>query len=145
MTLQKYRSILLPLAATLLVATAHAGDMAVIVNAHDTALTLDRNQIRNIFLGRISRLPNGDAALPLDQRQNSPLREVFYTTLTNLSAAQAKAQWAKLFFTGRAVPPVEYASSEEVKRAVVSTPGAIGYIEKSALDPTVRALLIETY
>jgi ABC-type phosphate transport system substrate-binding protein len=124
---------------------AMAQDMVVVVDARDTTLALDRNQIRNIYLGRINRLPNGSPVVPLDQRESNALRDIFYTRITSLSAAQAKAQWAKLYFTGRGIPPREYASNDEIKRAVTSTPGAIAYIEKSALDASVRVILVENY
>jgi hypothetical protein len=48
--------------------------------------------------------------------------------------------WSKLVFTGKATPPKEYANSAEVKKAVAD-PKAIGYIDKSAVDDTVKVIL----
>jgi ABC-type phosphate transport system substrate-binding protein len=62
--------------------------------------------------------------------------------VTNKSAAQAKAHWAKLYFTGRGVPPHECADSGDVKRILNSTPGAIGYIERSSLDSSVKVIFV---
>jgi ABC-type phosphate transport system substrate-binding protein len=56
-------------------------------------------------------------------------------------ATQVKAIWSKLVFTGKASAPKEYATSAEVKKAVAADPSAIGYIEKSQVDDTVKVIL----
>ena len=57
--------------------------------------------------------------------------------------AQMKAHWAKIIFTGRGHPPEEAANSAEVKKLIVNNPNAIGYIDKSLVDATVKVLLSE--
>jgi len=47
----------------------------------------------------------------------------------------------KLVFTGKATQPKEFASNAEVKKAVAADPKAIGYIDKSAVDDTVKVIL----
>jgi len=84
----------------------------------------------------------GGVAIPVDQPESSPLRNEFYLKVTNKSAAQARAYWAKLYFTGRGVPPREGTSSEDVKKILNATPGAIGYIDQSALDDSVRVVFV---
>ena len=49
--------------------------------------------------------------------------------------------WSKLVFTGKATPPKEYAGNAEVKKAAATDPKAIGYIDKSAVDDTVKVIL----
>ena len=44
-------------------------------------------------------------------------------------------------FTGKGTPPKEYAGNAEVKKAVAADPKAIGYIDKSAVDDTVKVIL----
>lgn len=117
---------------------AQAGDLLVVVGSHSTVSTLDKTQVRNIFLGKISSYPNGQAAIPVDQPESSPLREAFYQKVTKLSVAEAKARWAQLAFTGRGEPPRVANDSKEIKRILNSTPGAIGYIDQSDLDDSVR-------
>ncbi len=129
------------LVALLLPLFARADEL-VVVGARAPAIRLTSSQVSDVFLGRMISLPNGIAAVPVDQPESSPLREAFYLRMTNKSAAQARAHWAKLYFTGRGVPPREGASSEDVKRIVASTPGAIGYIDRSALDDSVRVILV---
>ena len=69
------------------------------------------------------------------------MRDAFYTKVTSKSAAQVKAAWSRLVFSGKATPPKEVGSSAEVKKLVASNQNAVGYIEKSAVDASVKVLL----
>jgi hypothetical protein len=60
--------------------------------------------------------------------------------VTSHSAAEAKAHWAQLAFTGRGMPPREGVGSGDIKRILNSTPGAIGYIGESELDSSVKVI-----
>ncbi len=44
-------------------------------------------------------------------------------------------------FTGKAAAPKELQDAAAVKKAVAADPKAIGYIEKSALDASVKAAI----
>jgi hypothetical protein len=52
-----------------------------------------------------------------------------------------KAYWSKMVFTGRGQPPCEAPDSAAVRRKVAENPELIGYIERSALDASVRPVL----
>jgi len=116
--------------------------MLVVVGANSPLVSLDKNQVRNIFLGKVTALPDGSNVIPVDQPESSPLREEFYVKVVEHSAAEVKAHWAQLAFTGRGEPPHESRGSDDVKAILNATPGAIGYIEKSALDSSVKVVLI---
>ena len=64
----------------------------------------DERQGTDIFLGRATRFPNGLLAVPIDQVEGSAAREEFYTRFVGKSAAQMKAYWSKIIFTGRGQP-----------------------------------------
>jgi ABC-type phosphate transport system substrate-binding protein len=44
-------------------------------------------------------------------------------------------------FTGKATPPKALPSSADVVKAVAADPNAIGYVEKAAVDDTVKVVL----
>ncbi len=115
-------------------------DLLVVTGEKSALTALDKNQVRNIFLGKLSVLPDGKNVIPIDQPESSPLRDEFYATVTNYSAAEANARWAELSFTGRGMPPRVSTSSSDVKIILNSTPGAIGYIEESELDSSVKVI-----
>jgi ABC-type phosphate transport system substrate-binding protein len=127
------------LASSLLLA-AGANAQVVVVTAKSGG-DMSKEQVSDVFLGRASSLPGGAAAQLFDQPESSPLRDEFYSKVTGKSAAQAKSLWSKLAFTGKGTPPKEAANSAEIKKAVASTPGGIGYIEKSAVDDSVKVVL----
>jgi ABC-type phosphate transport system substrate-binding protein len=129
-------------AALLLLPFSLLAQVLVVTGANNTSITLNKNQVSDIFLGKITSLPDGSSVTPVDQPESNPLREEFYLKVVNKSAAQAKAHWAKLYFTGRGVPPREGKDSDDIKKILNSTHGAIGYIDQSALDSSVKVLFL---
>lgn len=131
------------LAAVLLSAFAAQAQVAVVVGAKSPAAALTAEQAANLFLGKSDQLPGVGTALLLDQAEGSAVREQFYTKVAGKSASQVKAAWSRLVFSGKATPPKELGSSAEVKKMVATNANAIGYIEKSAVDSSVKVLLSE--
>jgi hypothetical protein len=54
------------------------------------------------------------------------------------SVANLKALWAQMVFSGKALPPKVAASDDDVKKAVSSAKGGVGYIKAAAADDTVK-------
>jgi ABC-type phosphate transport system substrate-binding protein len=128
--------------ALLLLSFGSLAEVLVVTGADSPPVTLSKDQISDIFLGKIVSLPGGNRVTPVDQPESNPLRNEFYMKVANKSAAQAKALWAKLYFTGRGEPPREARDDDDIKKIVNSTQGAIGYIDKAAVDKSVKVLLI---
>ena len=114
--------------------------VAVVVGAKSPVATMTADQVSSIFLGKSSTLPSGATALPTDLPDSAGTRELFYTKVTGKSSAQVKAAWSRLVFSGKATPPKELGSAADVKKFVASNPDAIGYIEKSAVDSSVKVV-----
>ena len=119
---------------------AQAADFVVVVGAKSAAGNLTREQTAEIFLGRIRSFPGDGSAEPLDQAEFNDIRDEFYTKVTGKSAAQAKAYWAKMAFTGKGTPPREGANTADIKKMLADNPRAVGYIEKSAVDGSVKVV-----
>lgn len=120
--------------ATLVLSAPAFADVVVVVNAANSD-AVSKDQIASVFLGKSTALT------PIDQADGSAIRGEFYKKVADKDAAQAKALWSKLVFTGKATPPKEVASSADVKKAIAANPKAIGYIEKSAVDASVKVVL----
>jgi ABC-type phosphate transport system substrate-binding protein len=116
-----------------LAANVHAEDIVVIVNP--AAKPLSKEQIVDIYLGRSADLT------PIDQTVGSSIYVQFYKKATGRDAAQMKAIWSRILFTGRGQPPKQLPDSAAVKKSVAANPNAVGYIEKSAVDATVKVAL----
>ncbi|GGY81719.1 hypothetical protein ACFFTM_07205 [Pseudoduganella plicata] len=120
-------------AATALPASA---ETVVIVSAKNPASRMFSEQAAQFFLGKSMMFT------PIDQAEGSAIRTDFYKKVTDKDAGQVKAIWSKLVFTGKATAePKEFKSNAEVKKAVADDPKAIGYIDKSAVDDTVKVIL----
>ena len=133
------------LAAALLAlsgAVAQAGELVVIVSARSPVEALRPDQVAAIFLGHSPRFPNGVIATALDQPIGTAERDQFYLRVAGKSPALLKAHWSKMVFTGRGQPPRELAGSAAVRKAVAEDPTLVGYIEREALDPSVRPVLL---
>lgn len=121
---------------------AVAADLVVIVSARSTATALSGDQVAAIFLGQSAELPDGALVTAIDQPVGTAARDQFYVKVASKSPALLKAYWSKLLFTGRGQPPREVSGNAAVKKMVADTPGTIGYIERSALDASVRPVLV---
>jgi ABC-type phosphate transport system substrate-binding protein len=110
-----------------------AEELVVIVNP--AAPVINQQQVVDLYLGR-----SGGWTL-LDQVATSPIYVEFYKKAIGRDTAQVKAIWSKILFTGRGLPPKQLQNSAAVKKAVAADPNAVGYIEKSAVDASVKVVL----
>jgi ABC-type phosphate transport system substrate-binding protein len=115
-------------------APVFAAEIVVIVNPKNPATRMFSEQAGQFFVGKSSLFT------PVEHTDGA-LRNEFYKKVLDKDATQVKAIWSKLVFTGKGTAPKEYSSSAEVKKAVAADPQAIGYIEKSAVDDTVKVIL----
>ena len=123
------------IAATAVGAAAPAmAEVVVVVNAKAAESTMTKEQVAQFFLGKST------AMTPVDQADSSPIRAEVYEKVADKDAAQAKALWSKLVFTGKATMPKEVGDNAGVKAALAANPKAIGYIDKSAVDATVKVV-----
>lgn len=128
----------LVLAASLMGAV-QAADIAVVVNPKSGVDSLSPEQIANLFLGKATSFPSGGAATPVDQNDGAT-REEFNSKVLKKDSAGVKAHWAKMQFTGKGTPPKEVGGSGDVKKFVAGNPAGIGYIEKGAVDGSVKVV-----
>lgn len=119
-------------AGLLALGAAHA-EVVVIANPASGALTKD--EVADIYMGKSSSYK------PFDQPESAAIRADFYQKTTGRSLAQVKATWARLAFSGKAQPPRELPDANSVKAAVAADPKAIGYIDESAVDGSVKVVL----
>lgn len=120
---------------------AHA-DIFVIVSADSPVRSITMAEAHDLSMGGSRHHPSGDFAMPFDQARNSPTRAVFYRLLTGLDMAQVNAHWARLMFSGQAMPPQPLPSEAAVIDVVRRHPGAIGYLERDLVDKALRVVLV---
>jgi len=119
--------------AGLAVTNIRAEEIVVIVNP--AAKAISKEQIADLYLGRSGGLT------PIDQTVGSAIYVQFYKQAMGRDVAQVKAIWSRILFTGRGLPPKQLPDSAAVKQAIAANPNAVGYIEKSAVDASVKVVL----
>ncbi|WP_440962679.1 hypothetical protein ACL58G_18080 [Massilia sp. GER05] len=122
------------LAAVLGTALPAMAEVVVVVNPSAPQASMTRDEVAQYFLGKSTALA------PVDQPESAPIRAEFYKKVADKDMSQVKALWSKLVFTGKATMPKEVGGSADVRRAVAANPKAIGYMEKSAVDATVKVI-----
>jgi ABC-type phosphate transport system substrate-binding protein len=127
----------------LILSTASAAsiaDVVTVVSAKSTITDLSKSQVADIFLGRVTHFPNGAPAVPIDQAEGASDRDAFYDKIAGKSPAQIKGYWSKIIFTGRGQPPPTVSNGVEVKKRIIENPAAIGYIDRTLVDGSVRVI-----
>jgi ABC-type phosphate transport system substrate-binding protein len=124
-----------------LAAVSAQAEIVVIVNPKNPAASMTAEQVSALYLGSATTFPDGGAAALADQPEAAGIRGDFYQKATGRSVSQVKATWARIVFTGKGAPPKELKSDADVKAFVAGDPKAIGYVNSSAVDGSVKAVL----
>jgi ABC-type phosphate transport system substrate-binding protein len=121
-------------------ATTAQAQVVVIISSKNPISKLTPDQVSQIFLGQVKTFYSGGQAVPLDQSEG-PARREFYEKVTGKSPAQLKAYWSKLTFSGNAHPPQALPDGHAVVKQVAENPKFIGYVDKAAVDSSVKVVL----
>ena len=120
--------------ATVGIGLAHA-ELVVVVNAKSSVSSMTAAEVADVFLGRNNSLS------PIDLPDAAPQKADFYSKVAGKDNAQVKAIWSRLVFTGKSQPPKEVATSADAVKQVASNEKAIAYVDKSAVDASVKTVL----
>lgn len=115
-------------------------DLVVVVNVRNSIQVMTRQEVINLFFGRINQFANGVEAQPVDLIDKNPDRARFYRQLVGKDVADINAYWARMSFSGRQNAPARVADAEEVIRWVSSRPGGIGFIDGARVDGRLRVV-----
>src|SRR5580698_7341204 len=128
----------IPVLAFLVASAPLTADEVPVVSAKSTVTKLSKTEMADIFLGKTTRFPNGGPAVPIDQSEGTAARDEFYLQIAGKSAAQMKAYWSRIIFTGRGPPPRAVPNSSETKKLIAANTNTIGYVEPQLVDDTLR-------
>lgn len=128
------------LACALPMPASAGGGIVVIVNkANDN--DIDAALVSKIYRGDARSWAKGGPIVAYDLPEDNLLREDFDGTYVGKSEKALLALWSQNVLTGKASPPKTAASDGEVRKAVASNKGAIGYIQASSVDDSVKVAL----
>jgi hypothetical protein len=130
------------LMAILLGGSAAAEEIAIAVigNPASPIKYLSLSQVMSLYTGRQDSAFDSFSAVPLDQPNGSELRRAFYLAVTGQNETQINAFWARLAFSGRALPPRQLADSAAIVKRVAGDVHAIGYVMKETVTKEVTVI-----
>jgi ABC-type phosphate transport system substrate-binding protein len=101
----------------------------VVVHGSNSADSLTREELSDLYLQKATQWSSGSRALPVDQDERSPVRRSFSEDVHGRSVNAINWYWRRNLFAGSGrVPPVVLASDEQVLQFVATNPTAIGYV-----------------
>lgn len=104
----------------------------VVVHAENSTASVDRALLSKMFLKKAKRWDNGLGVIPVDQDEQSEVRDAFTREIHRKSVSAIKSFWQRMIFSGRDVPPTELKSDAQVLEFVAGDPEAIGYVSPGA-------------
>ena len=120
-----------------------AAEIVIIVHPSNSVDTLSKSDIGRIFLGKSASFPGGVKATPINTPFFQETREDFDKLYLKRSQAQMKAFWGKAMFSGSGMPPKEVADGLAMLNAVAADPSAIGYLDASLVDASVKKITVK--
>lgn len=134
------------LAAALLLGagTEEPPPFRVVVNPANTVTAISRDELSKIFLRKVLawREWDGEATLPVDQKDGSAIRDAFILWVHKRSVLAVSHYWQQQALSGRGAPPPERANDTQVMEYVADNPGAIGYVSLAAKLHGVKSIQV---
>ncbi|MBK7002627.1 MAG: hypothetical protein IPH35_22535 [Rhodoferax sp.] len=116
------------------------GEIVVVVALDSPLQQMTIREVSDIYLGRL-KAAAGEKLLVLDHPREGALRERFFKQVNGMDLRRLNAYWARLQFSGETQPPVSLDDSKSVLEMVRRNRHAIGYVDASAVDKSVRTVL----
>lgn len=112
----------------------------VVVIGHANLPNLDVPTLEKVYTGKIIEV-NGVAVTAVNANSGSAVRNRFLQDFLSQDEDKYTAYWIVRRYVGKGAPPRELSGSAAVINFVRSTPGAIGYIDETDVQPGVKVLL----
>lgn len=130
------------LLATPLFAQGELG-FVLVVHPENPTTRLSRGEVSQMYLKKLTKWPDEQPVLAVDQPVNARVRETFSKHIHGRAASSVASFWRQQLFSGRGVPVPEKASDDAVLRFVSSNRGAIGYVASTTQLAGVKVLALK--
>lgn len=126
------------MASTCMALTCQA-EVVVVASSKSPVGTLTKEQVSQIYLGKMKSYPTGGAAVT-SILASGPARDEFLNNVLEKTESQARAVWSRLVFTGTGSAPKELKDAGETKQLVANNPNIIGVIDKASVDGSIKVV-----
>lgn len=119
-----------------------ADDVIFIVNKGVAINSLEKEALRDIFLGNTSVWPD-DKKINFAVLGQSETHKAFVRSCTRKTESQFQAWWKRKLFTGTGKIPPRFVTDQEMIAYVAKTEGGLGYVSsKAPLGDPVKPLSV---
>ncbi len=116
------------------------GPIAVIVHPSNPMTTISPEELRRLYLGTRTTMPNREPVILLD---NPESRDRFYHAALAMNSDRVKRHWIAAVLSGESSsPPKEIRGSTEIIQYVASHRGAIAFLGTEAVTGPVKLIAI---
>lgn len=127
------------LLASVLTATQVSAEILVIVNKANSLRSISAQDLKNIYLGKTRKFPNGQSAEAFNLDYDGT-REKFEAKVLGKNKSALGRYWSKRIFTGKGKPPKSVGDDRAMIENVSRQTDAIGYIKGG--QPTNKVKVI---
>ena len=132
--------LLLLLFSTSFVRNVMASETIVVVaNTPNKSIQLNRQQVRNLFMGGVTPYNLKAIALPPENQ----IRVLFNTKVVGLTESRIQSYWAQMRFTGRRTAPKEIKSEALALQYLTKNEGSVAYLSSTAHIPSELTILFK--
>lgn len=125
--------------ATISEAQDSPNDILVIANNNVPIDSISVGELKAMFMKRRTTWKNGDKAVPIHARDNSPLRRAFQEKVLGMTAGKERLFWQNQKIEHGITPPPEFANTQ---KAVFSVRGSVSYVLRSDYKEGVTKVLL---
>ncbi len=118
-------------------------ECVLIVNTSVPEVSLKKNDIKQIYLGKKKKWSNGQWVHPVVLRKGN-VRNEFLNKYVEKTASNYYSFWRKKIVSGTGIPPKSFQFDSGVIEFVSQKKGAIGYISSKDIIEGVRIIHVET-
>ena len=112
-----------------------------IVNANNSIEDVTLDELERLYSGRQTAFANG---LEVALCEHKPARRPFYQKVLNMTETAVSRHWISVVFSERnATPPRGFHSPDDARRFVVTSPGAICFIDLMSVSDEVKVVTID--
>jgi hypothetical protein len=114
------------------------GAAEIIVNDSVPTGRYSRADTRAIFAMRQRLWPNGEQIKVFTLADDHPIHKDFIKNKLDMFPHQFRRAWDRMTFTGTGTAPIQLDSEREMIDKIISTPNAIGYVNKKPDHAKIR-------
>ena len=123
--------------------TCAYADVVIIANKSVKEDRKSKDDIKNIFLGKIVKWEDGTKINIAVLKKENELHKTFAKDYTQKTTSQFEKWWRQMVFTGKGTLPKTFESQETLVEYVKENGGAIGYVDNADITGEIKIIAVD--